>query len=180
MKGLIIIIALVFGFKEARVRSQKFADWIDATLLKVPVVGDIVRQSVVARFGRTLSTTFAAGVPLVDSLDSVSGAAGNIVYSRAINKIRDEVTAGLQLNQAVKNSNMFPTMMIQMISIGEESGALDEMLEKVAVHYEAEVDNAVDNLTALMEPFIMSVLGILVGGLMIAMYLPIFKLGAVV
>lgn len=178
--GLVIIVASVVGFREAKLRSQKFADWIDAFLLKAPVVGDIVRLSVVARFGRTLSTTFAAGVPLVDALDSVAGAAGNVVYSRAIIKIRDEVTSGLQLNQAVRNSEMFPTMMIQMISIGEESGALDEMLEKVAVHYEAEVDNSVDNLTALMEPFIMSVLGVLVGGLMIAMYLPIFQLGAVV
>lgn len=180
LTGLILIIATSVGFREAKLRSKKFADWLDATALKLPVVGNIIRQSVVARFGRTLSTTFAAGVPLVDSLDSVAGASGNVVYGRAINKIRDEVTAGLQLNQAVKNSGMFPTMLVQMISIGEESGALDEMLEKVAVHYEAEVDNAVDNLTALMEPIIMSVLGILVGGLMIAMYLPIFKLGAVV
>jgi type IV pilus assembly protein PilC len=144
------------------------------------VIGDIIDKSVVARFGRTLSTTFSAGVPLVDSLESVAGAAGNAVYYRAIFKVRDEVTSGTQLNQAVKNAKVFPTMLVQMIAIGEESGALDEMLEKVAVHYETEVDNAIDNLTALLEPLIMSVLGVLVGGLMIAMYLPIFQLGAVV
>ncbi len=178
--GLGIAIAAVVGFREAKLRSQKFSDWVDATLLKAPIIGDIIRQSVVARFGRTLSTTFAAGVPLVDSLDSVAGAAGNAVYRRAIIKIRDDVTAGLPLNQAIRNTELFPTMLIQMVAIGEESGALDEMLEKVAVHYEAEVDNSVDNLTALMEPMIMSVLGILIGGLMIAMYLPIFKLGAAI
>ncbi|MGB5326231.1 MAG: type II secretion system F family protein [Pseudomonadales bacterium] len=180
MLGLIIIIAGVFAFKEARQRSKVFSDWVDATLLKVPVIGEIIEKSVVARFGRTLATTFSAGVPLVDSLDSVAGAAGNAVYAKAIINVRDEVTAGLQLNQAVKNTDLFPTMLIQMISIGEESGALDEMLEKVAIHYETEVDNAIDSLTALLEPMIMSVLGVLVGGLMIAMYLPIFQLGAVV
>jgi type IV pilus assembly protein PilC len=178
--GLIIIIVGVLGFREAKFRSKKFADWVDASLLKVPVIGDIIDKSVVARFGRTLSTTFSAGVPLVDSLESVAGAAGNAVYYRAIFKVRDEVTSGTQLNQAVKNAKVFPTMLVQMIAIGEESGALDEMLEKVAVHYETEVDNAIDNLTALLEPLIMSVLGVLVGGLMIAMYLPIFQLGAVV
>ncbi|MCH1488152.1 MAG: type II secretion system F family protein [Pseudomonadales bacterium] len=178
--GLIIIIVGVLGFREAKFRSKKFADWVDASLLKVPVIGEIIDKSVVARFGRTLSTTFSAGVPLVDSLESVAGAAGNAVYYRAIFKVRDEVTSGTQLNQAVKNAKVFPTMLVQMIAIGEESGALDEMLEKVAVHYETEVDNAIDNLTALLEPLIMSVLGVLVGGLMIAMYLPIFQLGAVV
>ena len=175
-----IIVATIFIFREAKARSKSFADNLDRVMLKLPVVGDIINQAVVARFARTLSTTFAAGVPLVDSLDSVAGAAGNSVYSNAIKKIRDEVTAGLQLNQAIRNVNIFPSMLIQMVSIGEESGALDEMLEKVAVHYEAEVDNSVDSLTSLLEPIIMSVLGILVGGLMIAMYLPIFQLGAVV
>ena len=178
--GLIIIVVGVLGFREAKFRSRKFADWVDVSLLKMPVIGDIIDKSVVARFGRTLSTTFSAGVPLVDSLESVAGAAGNAVYYRAILKVRDEVTSGTQLNQAVKNAKVFPTMLVQMIAIGEESGALDEMLEKVAVHYETEVDNAIDNLTALLEPLIMSVLGVLVGGLMIAMYLPIFQLGAVV
>lgn len=175
-----VIVALVYAFKQAKLRSQAFSDSVDAYTLRIPIIGNIVEQAVVARFARTLATTFSAGVPLVDSLDSVAGATGNVVYTRAINKIRDDVTAGLQLNQAIRNTNRFPAMLIQMVSIGEESGALDDMLEKVAVHYEGEVDNAVDNLTALLEPMIMSVLGILVGGLMIAMYLPIFQMGSVV
>ena len=177
---LAIMIAIFVGFKEAKLRSKRFADGLDGLMLKMPVIGPIINQAVVARFSRTLSTTFAAGVPLVDSLDSVAGAAGNAVYAKAIKNIRDEVTAGLQLNQAIRNTGRFPSMLMQMVAIGEESGALDEMLEKVAVHYEAEVDNSVDSLTSLLEPIIMSVLGILIGGLMIAMYLPIFKLGAVV
>ena len=167
-------------FKEARQRSQRFSDNADALMLKAPVVGPILDQAVVARFARTLSTTFAAGVPLVDALDSVAGAAGNAVYRRAIINVRDDVTSGLQLNLAIRSTNLFPTMLMQMVAIGEESGALDEMLEKVAVHYEAEVDNSVDSLTSLLEPLIMSVLGILIGGLMIAMYLPIFQLGSVI
>lgn len=175
-----LIIVAVIAFKEAVVRSKTFADNVDRITLKLPIVGPIINQAVVARFARTLSTTFAAGVPLVDSLDSVAGAAGNAVYAKAITKIRDEVTAGLQLNQAIRNTNLFPSMLMQMVSIGEESGALDEMLEKVALHYEVEVDNSVDGLTALLEPLIMSVLGILIGGLMIAMYLPIFQLGSVI
>ena len=137
-------------------------------------------QAIIARFARTLSTTFAAGVPLVDALNSVAGAAGNAVYHDATLKVRDDVTTGIQLNQALKASGKFPVLLLQMASIGEESGALDEMLEKAAEHYEEAVDNAVDNLTTLLEPMIMSVLGVLVGGLLIAMYLPIFKLGAVV
>ena len=173
-------IAGIYIFREAKIRSEKFSDSVDAAMLKLPVVGNILQESVVARFSRTLATTFAAGVPLVDSLDSVAGAAGNAVYKRAIYKIRDEVTSGLTLNQAIRNTNLFPPMLPQMVAIGEESGALDEMLEKVAVHFEAAVDNSVDNLTALLEPFIMSVLGILIGGLMIAMYLPIFQMGQVV
>lgn len=133
-----------------------------------------------ARFARTLSTTFAAGVPLIDALTSVAGAAGNRIYADAIIKVRDDVSTGIQLNTALKARGIFPTLLIQMASIGEESGALDAMLDKVAVYYEDAVDNMVDSLTALLEPFIMSVLGILVGGLMIAMYMPIFQLGAVV
>lgn len=172
--------AASYAFKEAKFRSKDFSDKVDALTLRIPVVGKIIEQAVVARFARTLATTFAAGVPLVDSLESVAGAAGNIVYTKAIHKIRDDVTGGTQLNQAIKTTELFPSMLIQMVSIGEESGALDEMLEKVAIHYEAEVDNSVDGLTALLEPMIMSVLGILVGGLMIAMYLPIFQLGSVV
>lgn len=175
--AVIGIVGLVTLHKEASVRSKKYHDTVDALLLKAPVVGNIVNQSVYARFSRTLATTFSAGVPLVDALDSVAGAAGNEVYRIAIHKIRDEVTSGTQLNYALKASGMFPSMLIQMVAIGEESGQLDTMLEKVANHYEAEVDNAVDGLTALMEPIIMSVLGILVGGLMVAMYLPIFQLG---
>jgi type IV pilus assembly protein PilC len=133
-----------------------------------------------ARFARTLSTTFAAGVPLIDALTSVAGAAGNRIYADAIIKVREDVSTGIQLNTALKTRNLFPTLLIQMAAIGEESGALDAMLEKVATYYEEAVDNTVDSLTALLEPMIMSVLGILVGGLMIAMYMPIFQLGAVV
>lgn len=179
----IILGIMVGGFyilKESINRSKRFSDAVDGLMLKAPIIGQIVNEAVVARFARTLSTTFAAGVPLVDSLDSVAGAAGNAVYAKAIKNIRDEVTAGLQLNMAIKNTNLFPSMLMQMVAIGEESGALDEMLEKVATHYEEAVDNSVDSLTSLLEPMIMSVLGILIGGLMIAMYLPIFQLGAVV
>lgn len=143
-------------------------------------MGDIIYQAIVARFARTLSTTFAAGVPLVDALNSVAGASGNAVYREATLKVRDDVTTGIQLNQAMKATGKYPVLLLQMTSIGEESGALDEMLEKAAEHYEEAVDNAVDNLTTLLEPMIMAVLGVLVGGLLIAMYLPIFKLGSVI
>jgi type IV pilus assembly protein PilC len=168
-----------FAFKEARFRNQKFADWIDGVMLKLPIIGPILKEAVVARFARTLCTTFAAGVPLVEALDSVAGAAGNAVYAKAIRQIRDDVTVGTQLNQAIRTTGMFPMMLLHMVSIGEESGALDSMLDKVASHFETEVDNKVDGLTALLEPLIMSVLGVLVGGLMVAMYLPIFMLGSV-
>lgn len=178
-KVLIGIGAFGFAFKEAKVRSKAVADAVDRISLKLPIVGPILNSSCYARFTRTLSTTFSAGVPLVDALDSVAGATGNIVYSTATRKIKDDVTTGQQLNFAIKNTTLFPVMITQMVGIGEESGALDSMLDKCAVYFEAEVDNAVDGLTALMEPMIMAVLGILVGGLMIAMYLPIFQLGAV-
>lgn len=168
-----------FVFKEAKVRSEAFRNFLDRLTLKLPVIGPIQNSSCYARFTRTLATTFSAGVPLVDALDSVAGATGNIVYSTATKKIKDDVTTGQQLNFAIKNTTLFPVMITQMVGIGEESGALDSMLDKCAIYYEAEVDNAVDGLTALMEPMIMAVLGILVGGLMIAMYLPIFQLGAV-
>lgn len=174
------MIAAGFAFKEARQRSHKFAEATDRLALRIPVVGDILYMSIVARFARTLSTTFAAGVPLVDALNSVAGAAGSIPYHDAIQRIREDVTSGQQLNTSIRATNMFPTMLIQMVSIGEESGALDDMLAKVATHYEDTVDAMVDGLTALLEPMIMSVLGILVGGLMIAMYLPIFMLGSVI
>lgn len=177
---LIAIFAAAFAFKEAMKRSQKVRDSVDRGVLKLPIVGDILYKSAVARFARTLSTTFAAGVPLVDALDSVSGATGNIVFKNATNKIKADVSTGMQLNFSMRTTGTFPSMAIQMTAIGEESGSLDEMLDKVASFYEAEVDNMVDGLTSLMEPIIMAVLGVLVGGLIIAMYLPIFQLGAVV
>mgnify|MGYP006419793935 FL=1 len=172
----------VFGytFKELKFRSKAVADAVDRISLKIPIVGPILNTSCYARFTRTLSTTFSAGVPLVDALESVAGATGNIVYSSATRKIRDDVTTGQQLNFAIKNTTLFPVMITQMVGIGEESGALDSMLDKCAVYYEAEVDNAVDGLTALMEPMIMAVLAVLVGGLMIAMYLPIFAIGSAI
>ncbi|MFT5562136.1 MAG: type IV pilus assembly protein PilC [Litorivivens sp.] len=175
-----VIVAASVSFKEARRRSKTFSDQVDAFALKAPVVGDIVNNTVVARFSRTLATTFAAGVPLVDALQSVSRAAGNAVYKKAIDRIRMDVTTGQSLYMSIKMTGLFPPMLLQMVSIGEESGALDTMLDKVANYYEAEVDNSVDGLTALLEPMIMSVLGVLVGGLMIAMYLPIFAMGAAV
>lgn len=177
---LLGIIASLFAFKEARFRSKKFSYKVDQYALKLPIIGDILYNSIMARFARTLSTTFAAGVPLIDALTSVAGAAGSAPYNEAIIKIRDEVSTGIQLNGSMRSSNMFPAMLIQMTAIGEEAGALDEMLDKSAEFYEDAVDNMVDGLTALLEPMIMSILGVLVGGLMIAMYLPIFQLGAVV
>lgn len=169
-----------FAFKGAHKRSEKFRNWFDRLLLKVPVVGDILYKSSVARFARTLSTTFAAGVPLVDALDSVAGATGNVVFRAATMKVKNDVSTGMQLNFSMRTTGAFPTMAVQMTAIGEESGSLDEMLAKVATFYEDEVDNMVDGLTSLMEPMIMAVLGVLVGGLIIAMYLPIFQLGSVV
>lgn len=177
---LLGIIGALFAFKEARFRSKKFAFSVDKYSLKLPVVGDILYNSIMARFARTLSTTFAAGVPLIDALTSVAGASGNAPYTEAILKIRDEVSTGIQLNSSMRSSKLFPSMLVQMTAIGEEAGALDEMLDKSAEFYEDAVDNMVDGLTALLEPMIMSILGVLVGGLMIAMYLPIFQMGAVV
>ncbi len=173
---------VTFGFLAKRtLKSSKAArDAVDRLVLKLPIIGEILDKSAVARFGRTLATTFAAGVPLVDALDSVAGAAGNVVYAEATQKIKEDVSTGQQLQFAMKSSGIFPAMAVQMVSIGEESGALDEMLEKVATFYEDEVDNMVDGLTSLMEPIIMSVLGVLVGGLIVAMYLPIFQMGSVV
>lgn len=174
------IAAAVFAFKQARQRSEAFSNKVDAFMLKAPIVGPIVEESVFARFGRTLATTFSAGVPLVEALESVAGAAGNSVYAKAIRQIRDDVTSGTQLNVAIRASGLFPSMMLQMVAIGEESGALDQMLDKVATHFENEVDNKVDGLTSMLEPMIMSVLGVLIGGLMIAMYMPLFMLGSVI
>ncbi|WFS19593.1 type II secretion system F family protein [Pseudomonas sp. 905_Psudmo1] len=177
---LILFFAAAFSFREAMKRSQKLRDSVDRGVLKLPIVGDILYKSAVARFARTLSTTFAAGVPLVDALDSVAGATGNVVFKNATNKIKADVSTGMQLNFSMRTTGTFPAMAVQMTAIGEESGALDEMLDKVASFYETEVDNMVDGLTSLMEPIIMSVLGVVVGGLVIAMYLPIFQLGGVV
>ena len=177
---LVGIIATIFAFREIKLRSVKFSEWLDQMALKAPVVGTIVHDAVMARFARTLSTTFAAGVPLVDALNSTAGAAGNSVYAKAIRRIRDDVTTGTTLYNSIRATGLFPNMLLQMVSIGEESGALDDMLDKVATHYEEAVDNAVDSLSSLMEPIIMSVLGVLVGGLLIAMYLPIFMLGSVI
>lgn len=177
---LLALIAIGYAFKEAKHRSVAFAEFLDRLALRLPVIGTIVHDAVIARFSRTLATTFAAGVPLVDALQSTAGAAGNSVYAKAILQIRDDVSTGATLYQSVRSTGLFPNMLLQMVSIGEESGALDDMLDKVANFYEEAVDNAVDSLSSLMEPIIMSVLGILVGGLMIAMYLPIFMLGSVI
>ncbi|MGA4319686.1 type II secretion system F family protein [Ectopseudomonas hydrolytica] len=177
---LFAIFISIYTFSQTYKRSEKFRDSLDRALLKAPIVGDILYKAVVARFARTLATTFAAGVPLVDALDSAAGATGNVVFRNAVNRIKNDVSSGSQLNFSMRNTGIFPTMAVQMTAIGEEAGSLDEMLDKTASYYEAEVDNAVDNLTTLMEPLIMSVLGVLVGGLIIAMYLPIFQLGSVV
>ncbi len=167
-------------YRHFNAKSEKFRRWKDRFTLKIPVIGEIAEKSAIARFARTLETMSAAGVPLVEAMDSVAGATGNSVFYDGAMKIRDEISAGTQLQVAMKNTELFPNMVIQMVSIGEEAGSLDHMLSKVADFYEAEVDNLVDNLTSLMEPFIMAVLGILVGGLIVAMYLPIFQLGNVV
>ncbi|PVZ85221.1 type II secretion system protein F [Serratia sp. S1B] len=178
---LIIGIGLtVYGFLEAKKRSQKFRDSLDKLALKLPIFGDLVYKAIIARYSRTLATTFAAGVPLIDALESTAGATNNVVYETAVMKIRDDVATGQQLQFAMRAANIFPSMAIQMVAIGEESGALDAMLDKVATYYENEVDNAVDGLTSMMEPLIMAILGVLVGGLVIAMYLPIFQMGSVI
>ncbi len=169
-----------YAFFESWKRSEKIQIAMDRLLLRVPVFGDIIRKSVIARWTRTLSTMFAAGVPLVESLDSVGGAAGNYVYKLATKQIQSEVSTGTSLTVSMQNVNLFPNMVTQMVAIGEESGALDSMLSKVADFFEAEVDDAVDAMSSLMEPIIMVVLGTLIGGMVVAMYLPIFKLGAVV
>ncbi|MDE2088914.1 MAG: type II secretion system F family protein [Gammaproteobacteria bacterium] len=175
--GLILV---VVGFMQAKKRSPRFNEIFDRFLLKIPVIGAILTKATIARYARTLSTMFAAGVPLVEALESVAGATGNIVYSNAVIQMRDNVSTGQQLQLAMRQTGLFPNMVTQMVAIGEEAGSLDEMLSKVADFYEAEVDNAVDALSSLLEPLIMVILGVIVGGLVIAMYLPIFKLGSVV
>ncbi len=174
------IAGAVFGFLRLKKTSPKVQENFDRFALKAPVVGDIATKSAIARYARTLETMSAAGVPLVEAMDSVAGATGNFVYYKASLKIKDEVAQGTQLQTSMRNTGLFPNMAIQMVSIGEEAGSLDSMLGKVADFYEQEVDNAVDALTSLLEPIIMAVLGVLVGGLIVAMYLPIFKLGSVV
>ncbi|WP_439857882.1 type II secretion system F family protein [Pseudomonas syringae] len=180
----LIIVGLLFAgfflFKRAYKKSQKFRDGLDRLLLKAPLIGPLIFKSSVARYARTLATTFAAGVPLVEALDSVAGATGNVVFKNAVIKVKQDVSTGMQLNFSMRSTGVFPSLAIQMTAIGEESGALDTMLDKVATYYEDEVDNMVDNLTSLMEPMIMAFLGVIVGGLVIAMYLPIFKLGSIV
>ncbi len=174
------IIGTVYFFFQSWQRSLKMQRFMDKLLLQLPIFGIVIRKATMARWTRTLATMFAAGVPLVEALDSVGGAAGNAVYLDATIKIQTEVTTGTSLTVAMQNSNVFPNMVTQMVSIGEESGSLDAMLGKVADFYEDEVDEAVANLSSLMEPFIMVILGVIIGGLVIAMYLPIFKLGSVV
>lgn len=171
------IIGGVILLKHAIKTSPAVAEQKDILVLKLPIIGSIMKKAVVARFARVLSTTFSAGVPLVEALESVAGAADNIIYKRAILKVRDDVSSGIQLNSSMRSTGVFPNMVVQMVAIGEESGALDAMLAKVAEYFEQEVDNEVDGLTAMIEPFVMAFLGVVVGGMLIAMYLPIFKLG---
>jgi len=182
-QGVFIVMAIgaaVSTFFYFKKRSRKFRHFLDRMMLKLPVIGPILEKASIARYARTLSTMFAAGVPLVEAMESVAGATGNIVYEEGVLTMRDEVATGQRLQQAMENTELFPNMVIQMIAVGEESGSLDEMSAKVADFFEEDVDNAVDNLSSLLEPMIMAILGVLVGGLVVAMYLPIFKLGAVV
>ncbi len=165
---------------QAKRRSKKFNHALDRMVLKLPIIGSIVNKAAIARYARTLSTMFAAGVPLVEAMNSVAGAAGNSVYSEAIMRMRDDIATGRQLQLAMRDAGLFPAMVVQMVAIGEESGNIDAMLGKVADFYEEEVNNDVDSMSSLLEPLIMAVLGVLVGGLVVAMYLPIFKLGAIV
>lgn len=177
---LTIIIGSVVGLVAGKRRSVKFAHFLDRVTLKLPVFGKIMRESAIARFARTLGVTFHAGVPLVDALDSVSGATGSVVYGDAVKQMRDDISVGHQLQLAMKQTGLFPNMVVQMTAIGEESGALDSMLFKVAEFYEEEVENAVDTLSTLLEPMIMVILGVVVGGMVVSLYLPIFKLAGTV
>ncbi|SDY63614.1 type IV pilus assembly protein PilC [Lysobacter sp. yr284] len=177
---LILVIGAGVAFIMAKNRSLAFSHFIDRMMLKLPIVGQILHNAAIARFARTLAVSFRAGVPLVEALDTVAGATGNVVYEKAVLRIRDDVSVGYQVNMAMKQVNLFPHMVIQMTAIGEEAGALDTMLVKVAEFYEQEVNNAVDALSSLLEPLIMIILGVIVGGMVIAMYLPIFKLAATI
>ncbi|MDO6618681.1 type II secretion system F family protein [Shewanella sp. 6_MG-2023] len=176
------VIALFIGvylFKRTHRNSQAFRDRVDEFILKIPAIGDILHRAAMARFARTLATTFSAGVPLIDGLESAAGASGNAVYKKALLKVRQEVMAGMQMNVAMRTTGLFPDMLIQMVMIGEESGGLDDMLNKVANIYEMQVDDAVDGLSSLIEPIMMVVIGTIVGGLIVGMYLPIFEMGNV-
>lgn len=175
---VVVITLLVMAFKQAKKRSATFRDGVDKAILKAPIIGNITHKAAVARFARVLSTTFAAGVPLVEALESVAGAVGNAVYRDAVLSVRSEVATGQQMHFAMRSTGIFPNMVVQMTSIGEESGALDGMLDKAATYYEQEVDDAVDGMTAMMEPLIMAFLGVVVGGMLIAMYMPIFAMGS--
>lgn len=175
-----VVVATIVGFQQGLQRSEKLRHLWQRLTLKLPIFGKIFYQAAMARYARTLSTTFAAGVPLVEALDSAAGASGNIVYSTAIHNVRKEVESGTELATAMKGQNLFPPMLLQMVAIGEQSGALDDMLGKAAVVYEEEVDTMVDGLTSMMEPLIMSILGIIVGGLVVSMYLPIFQMGTAI
>jgi type IV pilus assembly protein PilC len=177
---LIVVVGSVVALVQANKRSYAFARFKDRMLLRLPIIGPIMHNAAIARFARTLATTFKAGVPLVEAMETVAGATGNIVYTEAVNKVRQDVAVGYPLNTAMKQVNLFPHMVLQMTAIGEEAGALDTMLFKIAEFYEAEVNNAVDNLSTLIEPLVMVVIGVIVGGLVIAMYLPIFKIAATV
>jgi type IV pilus assembly protein PilC len=175
-----IFVAIIGGIVMLYKRSERFAHLVGRMLLKIPVIGEILRQSAIARFSRTLGVTFRAGVPLVEALDSVANATGSVVYNDAVKRIREDVAVGHQLQLAMKQTNLFPNMVTQMVAIGEEAGALDKMLFKVAEFYETEVNNAVDALSSLLEPMIMVIIGVVVGSMVVGMYLPIFKLGSVV
>lgn len=182
-KWFIMLLGFILSFvayMEAKKRSKRFRIFLDNLVLKIPIIKTIVFNSIVARYARTLSTTFAAGVPLIDALESVAGSTGNHKYERAVMRIRDDVSTGTQLNQSMASTKVFPPMLVQMTTIGEESGSLDDMLAKAATYYEEIVDNLVDNLTSLLEPFIMVILGALVGSMLVAMYLPIFQIGQAV
>ena len=177
---LLIIGGAIFAFINAKKHSPAVRRSLDILTLKIPVIGNILEKSAIARFARTLSTMFSAGVPLVEALESVAGATGNALFEEATLRMKDDVSTGTQLQQSMRATSIFPNMVVQMVAIGEESGSLDDMLSKVADFYEQEVDNLVDGLSSLLEPLIMAILGVVVGGLVIAIYLPIFKLGAVV
>ncbi|HFE31822.1 MAG TPA: type II secretion system F family protein [Gammaproteobacteria bacterium] len=171
---------VIYGLVQLKKRSRKFNHALDVLMLKLPIIGDIITKATIARFARTLSTMFAAGMPLVEAMETVANASGNQVYTEAILGMRDEVATGQQINVAMKATGLFPNMVVQMLAIGEETGSVDAMLSKVADFYEEEVDNMVDGLSSLLEPVIMAVLGVLIGGLVVAMYLPIFKMGQAV